>query len=123
MLSIPILSLPLTGCGRTLQDSSGTFSSPPYKNEDNSIEKPEQLCQWRISATHGEKIVLNITSLDLPDQQGCENDYLEVRDGHWIKSALIGKFRIVSHFLKVEHGFDRSIPPCPENSTLLRLKI
>ena len=77
-------------CGRTLQDSSGVFSSPTPGPDENAVERPEALCQWRISATHGEKIVLNITSLDIPDTQGCETDFLEVRDGHWIKSPLLG---------------------------------
>lgn len=90
------------GCGRTLQDSSGVFSSPtaPTRGgggggDDNTaapVEQPEALCQWRISATHGEKIVLNITSLDIPDSQSCDTDFLEVRDGHWIKSPLLGTF-------------------------------
>ena len=27
------------------------------------------ICQWRILATHGEKIVLNVTHLDIPASQ------------------------------------------------------
>lgn len=71
-------------CGRTLQDSSGKFS------QQASVGK-EELCQWRISATHGEKIVLNITELDIPKSYNCEMDYLEVRDGYYIKSPLLGE--------------------------------
>ena len=48
-------------------------------------------CQWRITATHGEKIVLNITQIDIPESADCYMDYLEVRDGHWLNSALLGK--------------------------------
>lgn len=86
----------ISACGRTLQDSIGQFSHSP------SPEK-EELCQWRISATHGEKIVLNITALDIPvssrypeittrnsDDEQCDLDYLEVRDGHYVMSKLIG---------------------------------
>lgn len=82
----------ISACGRTLQDSIGQFSHSP------SPEK-EELCQWRISATHGEKIVLNITALDIPvssrypeitDGEQCDLDYLEVRDGHYVMSKLIG---------------------------------
>ena len=36
-------------------------------------------CEWRILATHGEKIILNITSLDIPESPNCQHDYLEVR--------------------------------------------
>ena len=91
LVGILVMFFFLTACGRTLQDSSGTFSAPTPSPDDNTIERPEALCQWRISATHGEKIVLNITSLDIPDNVGCDGDYLEVRDGHWIKSPLLGE--------------------------------
>ncbi|XP_053392429.1 tolloid-like protein 1 isoform X5 [Mercenaria mercenaria] len=85
-------------CGRTLQDSIGQFSHAP------TPEKEEQ-CQWRISATHGEKIVLNITALDIAvtgrhtespgrhsEGDQCDTDYLEIRDGHYVMSKLIGRF-------------------------------
>ena len=74
----------ILACGRTLQEPSGQFSSP-------TATSSSQHCQWRISATHGEKIHLNITSLNLPQSDSCENDYLEVRDGHYALSNLIGK--------------------------------
>ena len=51
-----------------------------------------ELCQWRIQATHGEKIVLNVTMLDLPDSVDCATSYLEVRDGASIKAPLIGQW-------------------------------
>ena len=35
-------------------------------------------CEWRILATHGEKIVLNITTLDIPSSHNCNENYLEV---------------------------------------------
>lgn len=48
-------------CGRTFQDNSATFTSPSYYAKLGPTE-PEA-CEWRITATHGEKIVLNITDL------------------------------------------------------------
>jgi tolkin protein len=75
-------------CGHTLQDSVGTFGSPAP--DENALEQPARHCQWRISATHGEKIVLNITSLDIQETPDCQTDYLEIRDGFWIKSPLLG---------------------------------
>ena len=89
-------------CGRTLQESSGKFSSPEFylkkeKSDDKESDKTEtalskeKKCQWRISATHGEKIVLNITSIDILGSKDCTTDYLEVRDGHWLKSPELGK--------------------------------
>lgn len=46
-------------CGRTFQDNSGSFTSPSYYIATNEPEK----CEWRITATHGERILLNITDL------------------------------------------------------------
>ena len=54
---------------------------PPFKKGD--------VCQWRIQATHGEKIILNITSLDIPASANCQLDYLEVKDGYWHNSDLL----------------------------------
>ncbi|KAL5017782.1 hypothetical protein ScPMuIL_003504 [Solemya velum] len=71
-------------CGRTLQESVGEFSHKPSSSNE--------MCQWRISATHGEKIVLNITLMDIPDSLDCVTDYLEIRDGHFVKSTLLGRY-------------------------------
>jgi hypothetical protein len=46
-------------------------------------------CEWRIIATHGEKIILSISHLDIPDMpvtggkesEECDNNYLEIRKG------------------------------------------
>nr|CAI5851425.1 unnamed protein product [Callosobruchus analis] len=76
-------------CGRTYQANSATFSSPIYL--DSSQEEPVK-CEWRITATHGEKIVLNITNLDIEKSPDCKTDYIEIRDGYWHKSALLGLF-------------------------------
>lgn len=46
-------------CGRTFQDNTGSFTSPSYYISTNEPEK----CEWRVTATHGERIVLNITDL------------------------------------------------------------
>jgi len=47
-------------------------------------------CQWRISGTHGERIVVNVSELRLASSD-CVTDYLEVRDGHWYRSLLLGQ--------------------------------
>ncbi|XP_052071922.1 tolloid-like protein 2 isoform X1 [Mytilus californianus] len=72
-------------CGRTLQESIDKFSHTPSAGK-------EEICQWRISATHGEKIILNITALDIPETTSCETDYLEVRDGYYVKSEILGRY-------------------------------
>lgn len=45
-----------------------------------------------LKATHGERIVLNISDLDIAESEACEQDYLEIRDGYWPKSPLLGNF-------------------------------
>uniref|UniRef100_A0A8C3TYW6 Metalloendopeptidase n=1 Tax=Catharus ustulatus TaxID=91951 RepID=A0A8C3TYW6_CATUS len=75
-------------CGETLQDSTGNFSSPGFPNGYPSYTH----CIWRISVTPGEKIVLNFTTMDLYKSSLCWYDYIEVRDGYWRKSSLLGRF-------------------------------
>ncbi|XP_065076987.1 protein tolkin-like [Ochlerotatus camptorhynchus] len=77
-------------CGRTFQENSASFTSPSYYSSNPPIE-PER-CEWRITATHGERIVLNITDLDIFKSNNCRSDYLEIRDGYWHKSPILGKF-------------------------------
>ena len=87
--------LSILACGQTLQESSGTFSAPV-----KSDSLAQQRCQWRISATHGEKIVLKVTELDILKSPNCETDYLEVRDGHWLKSSLLGNNIIIIVYIE-----------------------
>ncbi|OXU25209.1 hypothetical protein TSAR_008830 [Trichomalopsis sarcophagae] len=77
-------------CGRTFQENSGSFGSPSHPNSSpsNDVER----CEWRITATHGERIVLNITFLDIFKSDYCRSDYLEIRDGYWHKSPVLGRF-------------------------------
>uniref|UniRef100_A0A182QG59 Metalloendopeptidase n=1 Tax=Anopheles farauti TaxID=69004 RepID=A0A182QG59_9DIPT len=77
-------------CGRTFQENSASFTSPTYYSTTPPSE-PER-CEWRITATHGERIVLNITDLDIYKSNSCRSDYLEIRDGYWHKSPILGKF-------------------------------
>lgn len=76
-------------CGRTLQEPSGVLESPYYPHSSPPIDG--ESCEWRITATHGERIVLNLTDIDLPESPSCEMDYIEIRDGYWHKSPLLGK--------------------------------
>jgi tolkin protein len=72
-----------------MQEPNGLLESPDYPK---SSPPPEgEHCEWRITATHGERIVLNITDLDIYESDSCETDFLEIRDGYWPKSPLLGK--------------------------------
>ncbi|XP_008472334.1 tolloid-like protein 1 [Diaphorina citri] len=76
-------------CGRTFQESSGSFASPSYPTNAAILPDSGERCEWRITATHGERIVLNITELDIFKSDNCRSDYLEIKDGYWHKSKLI----------------------------------
>jgi len=77
-------------CGRTFQDNKASFSSPPFQVA--TVSEEGERCEWRITATHGERIVLNITELDIFKGDNCKQDYLEIRDGYWHKSPLLGRY-------------------------------
>ena len=70
---------------KSYQDTAAKFGSPqhsplytpPTGAEPVTFKKGDK-CEWRILATHGEKIILNITSLDIPASANCHLDYLEV---------------------------------------------
>ncbi|CAG5115144.1 unnamed protein product, partial [Candidula unifasciata] len=72
-------------CGRTLQKSAGTFYHRSRPGEPDS-------CVWRLSAKQRETIALNITRLNITMSPNCAGDYLEVRDGHYFKSPLLGRY-------------------------------
>lgn len=78
--------VPFLGCGKTLQENNGIFGFSPEPGQEYG-----ERCEWRITATHGERIVLNITELDILKSDQCSTDYLEIRDGYWHKSPLLGK--------------------------------
>ncbi|XP_033117677.1 tolloid-like protein 1 isoform X1 [Anneissia japonica] len=74
-------------CGRTLQETSGNFSSPNWPEANDN-----EYCEWRISVTPGELIRLTFTGFDIIQTNDCWHDYVEVRDGHWRYSDLLGRF-------------------------------
>lgn len=77
----------LAGCGRTHQENSGLIQSARGSPGNDR-------CEWRVTATHGERIVLNITQLDVHESEHCKHDYLEIRDGYWYRAPLLGKDRL-----------------------------
>nr|XP_037270267.1 tolloid-like protein 1 [Rhipicephalus microplus] len=79
-----------------MQEPSGLIASPELVN---SVTPPSggDHCEWRITATHGERIVLNVTQLDIYESDNCETDFVEVRDGYWHKSPLLGRYCGTGH--------------------------
>lgn len=76
-------------CGETFLGQKASFASPNYRN---AIAKRNYQCEWRISATHGERIRVKISDLEIFPSIDCQSDYLEIRDGYWTKSPLLGRF-------------------------------
>lgn len=77
-------------CGRTFFDQQASFTSVNYNMQ--LMEVREYRCEWRITATFGEWIRLDILDLDIFESNDCTSDYLEIRDGYWHKSPLLGRF-------------------------------
>ncbi|XP_044726579.1 cubilin-like [Chrysoperla carnea] len=75
-------------CGRPYFASYGAFSSPGYpdgypRNKD---------CAWTITVPNGLQIMLNITDFEIEQHLDCRFDFLEIRNGGYETSPLIGKF-------------------------------
>ncbi|XP_036324703.1 dorsal-ventral patterning protein tolloid [Rhagoletis pomonella] len=97
-----------SSCGRTFQEHSGQIVSPHYEysyaameannavDDDGSgdyevsdFDKSLERCEWRITATNGERIILQIHQVHLLKSTDCSTDYLEIRDGYWYRSPVI----------------------------------
>ncbi|VDK86383.1 unnamed protein product [Litomosoides sigmodontis] len=74
-----------TVCGETLVKEFGELR----------LNGSGTVCHWRIIAAFGEFIVLNVSTLDLPlPKRDCASErdnYLIVRDGHYIGSPISNK--------------------------------
>ncbi|KAJ2952188.1 hypothetical protein O0L34_g4468 [Tuta absoluta] len=76
-------------CGKTLLGNSGWFNSPGWGSETPPVS-PEK-CEWRIVATHGERVVLNITEIDIHKSEDCRYEWVEVRDGYMPDAPVLGR--------------------------------
>lgn len=67
-----------------------------FDNKLEHIGEREPIhCQWRINGPHGSRVLLNVTSLGIPESPDCSGShYLEIRDGFYVKSRLIGKLTL-----------------------------
>ncbi|KAH8271408.1 hypothetical protein KR018_009102, partial [Drosophila ironensis] len=98
-------------CGRTFQENSGHIVSPHFVYSGNGVASEFEgsgdvgeesrsegrsdfdaslaNCEWRITATNGERVLLHIQQLHLASSDNCTQDYLEIRDGYWHRSPLV----------------------------------
>ncbi|VVC98444.1 unnamed protein product [Leptidea sinapis] len=76
-------------CGKTFLGNAGWFNSPGWGTETAPANTDK--CEWRIVATHGERVVLNITEIDIHKSDGCRTEWVEVRDGYMPNAPLLGR--------------------------------
>ncbi|XP_034489715.1 cubilin homolog [Drosophila innubila] len=74
-------------CGSAYNALSGRFTTPYYPaSYPVNIE-----CEWTLNASDGNSLSLTIESFDLELSDGCNNDYLEVREES-SRGTLIGVY-------------------------------
>ncbi|XP_045532210.1 tolloid-like protein 1 [Pieris brassicae] len=76
-------------CGKTFLGNSGWFNSPGWGTE--ILPATPERCEWRIVATHGERVVLNITEIDIHKTDGCRSEWVDVLDGYMPDAPVLGR--------------------------------
>ncbi|CAK1545983.1 unnamed protein product [Leptosia nina] len=76
-------------CGKTFLGNSGWFNSPGWGAE--TPPATSERCEWRIVATHGERVVLNITEIDIHKSDGCRSEWVDVLDGYMPDAPVLGR--------------------------------
>ncbi|KAL5010260.1 hypothetical protein ScPMuIL_012565 [Solemya velum] len=75
-------------CGSILRNDVGVITSPNYPGH----YPHNQRCIWTIIASEGNQIRLNITDFMLEGNRDCRYDGLEIRNGGYSNSPLLGKY-------------------------------
>uniref|UniRef100_A0A1B0G546 Metalloendopeptidase n=1 Tax=Glossina morsitans morsitans TaxID=37546 RepID=A0A1B0G546_GLOMM len=83
-------------CGETLQLPKGDILAPHYLGrnttavgESHQYNLTNEMCEWRIAASNGERIVLQMNDVSILHSLNCSEDYIEIRDGYWHRSPLL----------------------------------
>lgn len=101
-------------CGGDYYQTSGVIKSPGYPDHyPHSAD-----CLWMLHAPNGRQIMLNVTDFVTEYHSNCKYDYLEIRNGGYKTSPLIGKYcgtqvmpiiRSHSNLLRLEFKSDSSM--------------
>ncbi|XP_033326417.2 cubilin [Megalopta genalis] len=75
-------------CGGHYMRSNGLIKSPNYPNRYPGGKE----CVWIVEAANKHKVILNVRSFMLEYHRSCIYDYLEIRNGGYETSPLIGKY-------------------------------
>ncbi|XP_029345463.1 cubilin isoform X3 [Acyrthosiphon pisum] len=79
-----LYSVRSVACGGTYDSIRGTISSPNYPN--NYFRDSE--CVWILKSSVGNLVSLNFIAFELEDDEFCNEDYVEVREGDSIGPVL-----------------------------------
>ncbi|KAG6453574.1 hypothetical protein O3G_MSEX008219 [Manduca sexta] len=63
-------------CGGTLTSEEGTIASPNYPRPYPA----DAHCEWILKTSPGNKVYITFERFDLEESEGCNEDYLEVRE-------------------------------------------
>ncbi|XP_060104406.1 cubilin [Heteronotia binoei] len=74
-------------CSHDYTEASGVVSSPNYPNHYPN----RMMCIYRISVRNNKQIALHFTNFSLESAR-CSRDYVEIRDGGYETSPLVGKY-------------------------------
>ncbi|XP_067326675.1 cubilin [Anolis sagrei] len=77
-----------TACSHEYTEASGVLTSPNYPDHYPN----KMTCIYRIRVENNKQIALHFTNFSLEAGATCSNDYVELRDGGYETSPLIGKF-------------------------------
>ncbi|XP_022107899.1 cubilin-like isoform X2 [Acanthaster planci] len=77
-----------TVCGGDLTTPTGVITTPNYPDD----YPHNRQCVWVISVPTGQQISVNFTDFDLEQHFNCAFDYVELRNGGYATSPLIGTF-------------------------------
>ncbi|XP_005856789.1 PREDICTED: cubilin, partial [Myotis brandtii] len=101
-------------CLKDYTEESGTFTSPNFPNNyPNNWQ-----CIYRITVGTSQQIALHFTNFSLEENYGaeCLGDFVEIKDGGYETSPLLGKYcgsttppRIISHSNKLWLQFKSDI--------------
>ncbi|KAM5158320.1 cubilin [Mantella aurantiaca] len=89
-----------TACDVAYTEATGVFTSPNYPNNYPTNRQ----CVYTITAEFNKQIMLNFTNFRVEISQDCTKDYVEIRDGGYAVSPLLGRFCRESPPLIISHS-------------------
>ncbi|XP_067863171.1 cubilin [Heptranchias perlo] len=75
-------------CREEFFESTGTFTSPNYPNGYSN----NQECIYTITVENNKQIMLNFTDFNLEGYQTCISGYVEIRNGGYETSPVVGQY-------------------------------